>query len=78
MLLSGGGTQDKTLKLWNTNDGSLTKSIDTGAQVCNVAFSNDGKHFISTHGYSLNSIIIWDTKTMKQQKSLYGHSSRVV
>lgn len=50
MLLSGGGTQDKTLKLWNTNDGSLTKSIDTGAQVCNVAFSSDGKQFVSTHG----------------------------
>jgi len=50
MLVSGGGTQDKSIKVWNTNDGTLLNSIDTDAQVCNLQFSNDGKHFISTHG----------------------------
>jgi len=50
MLVSGGGTQDKSIKVWNTNDGSLLKSIDTDAQVCNLNFSQDGKNFISTHG----------------------------
>lgn len=78
MLVSGGGTQDKSIKVWNTNDGSLLKSIDTEAQVCNLNFSADGKNFISTHGYSLNSAIIWDVKTMKEERSLYGHSSRVI
>lgn len=78
MLVSGGGTQDKSIKLWNTNDGTLINSIDTDAQVCNLCFSNDGKNFISTHGYSLNSAIVWDVKTFKQQRNLLGHSSRVI
>ena len=54
MLASGGGSADKTIKFWNTLDGSLLDSIDTGSQVCNLMFSKNTKELVSTHGYSNN------------------------
>ena len=34
VLASGGGTADRSIKLWNCNNGSLMKTIDTKSQVC--------------------------------------------
>jgi len=33
VLASGGGTADRTIKLWNCNSGSLIKSVDAMSQV---------------------------------------------
>ena len=54
LLLSGGGTADKTIKFRNTLQGTTVQSIDTGSQVCNLIFSKTLNEFVSTHGYSLN------------------------
>jgi cell division cycle 20-like protein 1 (cofactor of APC complex) len=39
LLLSGGGTADKSIKFRNTLEGTTIRSIDTGSQVCNLIFS---------------------------------------
>lgn len=33
LLTSGGGTQDKTIRTWNTSNGELVNWLDTGSQV---------------------------------------------
>jgi WD40 repeat protein len=33
VLATGGGTADKTIKIWNINSGSLINSVDTKSQV---------------------------------------------
>ena len=77
-LISGGGTQDKTLKLWNINTMSLVDSIETYSQVCNVAFSKISHEFVTTHGYTNNCILIWDSQKMEVKASLKGHKDRVI
>jgi cell division cycle 20-like protein 1 (cofactor of APC complex) len=52
LLASGGGTQDKTIKFWNTLKLENIDSIDTGSQVCNLLFSKNANELVSTHGYS--------------------------
>ena len=78
VLASGGGSADKTIKFWNTLDGSLLDSIDTGSQVCNLMFSKNTKEIVSTHGYSNNEIIIWKYPSLQKTTTLTGHSSRVL
>ena len=34
LLATGGGTQDKTIRFWNTQNGTLINQLDTGSQVC--------------------------------------------
>jgi cell division cycle 20-like protein 1 (cofactor of APC complex) len=77
-LVSGGGTQDRTLKIWNTNTMKLVESIETCSQVCNIAFSKSTKEFVTTHGYSDNLILLWDSETFEVKASLKGHKDRVI
>lgn len=78
LLASGGGTQDRTIKFWNTLKLEPLESIDTGSQVCNLIFSKNTNELVSTHGYSQNQINLWQYPTMKKLATLTGHSYRVL
>ncbi|KAI9737142.1 MAG: substrate-specific activator of APC-dependent proteolysis [Cirrosporium novae-zelandiae] len=78
LLASGGGTADRTIKFWNTSTGSLIQSLDTGSQVCNLAWSKNSNEIVSTHGYSQNQIVVWKYPKMNQVVSLTGHTFRVL
>ena len=56
ILASGGGTADRCIRFWNCLTGHGINCIDTGSQVCNLAFSKNCNELVSTHGYSLNQI----------------------
>lgn len=34
LLATGGGTQDKHIRFWNTSNGKMLSKLDTGSQVC--------------------------------------------
>ncbi|WEW59983.1 substrate-specific activator of APC-dependent proteolysis [Emydomyces testavorans] len=78
LLASGGGTADRTIKFWNTSTGNLIKEVDTGSQVCNLAWSKNSDEIVSTHGYSQNQIVVWKYPRMEQVVSLTGHTFRVL
>ncbi|CAO3664719.1 unnamed protein product [Rhizopus stolonifer] len=82
LLVSGGGTADKTIKYWNTLKGTMVSSHDTGSQVCNLIWSKLTDEVVSSHGYAnhwlsqSNQINIW--KSNRNLGTLSGHSSRVL
>ena len=78
LLASGGGTADRQIKFWNTLTLECTKSIDTGSQVCNLMFSKTANELVSTHGYSLNQIILWKYPSLTKIATLIGHTYRVL
>ncbi len=78
ILGSGGGTQDRTIKFWNTLTGTQISEIDTGSQVCNLSWSKNSNEIVSTHGYSENQVVVWKYPTMTQVASLTGHTYRVL
>jgi cell division cycle 20-like protein 1 (cofactor of APC complex) len=57
---------------------NLLRSLDTGSQVCNLAWSKNSNEIVSTHGYSQNQIIVWKYPSMQQVVSLTGHTYRVL
>ena len=78
VLISGGGTEDKTIKIWNYSTNSLIKSVDTGSQICNLVFNENMGEVISTHGYSKNEICIWKYDTMERIACFPAHMKRVI
>ena len=78
LLASGGGSNDKTIKLWNIKTGNKISSTDTGSQVCALEFSKSVDELVSTHGYSQNQIEIWKVPEMQNLATLTGHTSRVL
>jgi len=78
LLTSGGGTADRCIRFWNTQNGTALNCIDTGSQVCNLAWSKNCNEIVSTHGYSLNQIVVWRYPTMQKVTTLVGHTFRVL
>ena len=78
ILATGGGTADKSIRMWNTSTNEQILKYDTGSQVCNLLFSKTSNELVSTHGYSLNQINIWALPNMKKIGTLIGHNYRVL
>eukprot|EP01016_Furgasonia_blochmanni_P039476 TRINITY_DN4918_c0_g1_i1.p2 TRINITY_DN4918_c0_g1~~TRINITY_DN4918_c0_g1_i1.p2 ORF type:complete len:220 (-),score=55.13 TRINITY_DN4918_c0_g1_i1:10-669(-) len=78
VLISGGGTSDQRIKIWNTMTLNCVNTIHTGSQVCNLVFSKNTNEFVSTHGYSKNHVVLWKYSTLKKVHVIEGHSSRVL
>lgn len=78
LLASGGGTADRCIKFWNTLTQQPLQSVDTGSQVCNLAWSKHTNELVSTHGYSQNQILIWRYPSLTQVAKLTGHTYRVL
>ncbi|KAE9459475.1 hypothetical protein C3L33_08599, partial [Rhododendron williamsianum] len=78
LLASGGGTADKCIRFWNTTTNTHLSCMDTGSQVCNLAWSKNVNELVSTHGYSQNQIVVWRYPTMSKLATLTGHTYRVL
>lgn len=78
LLASGGGTADRCIRFWNTLTGQPMQCVDTGSQVCNLAWSKHAAELVSTHGYSQNQILVWKYPSLVQVAKLTGHSYRVL
>ncbi|XP_045482996.1 fizzy-related protein homolog isoform X2 [Harmonia axyridis] len=78
LLASGGGTADRCIRFWNTLTGQPMQCVDTGSQVCNLAWSKHSSELVSTHGYSQNQILVWKYPSLVQVAKLTGHSYRVL
>ncbi|KAJ8766071.1 hypothetical protein K2173_020587 [Erythroxylum novogranatense] len=78
LLASGGGTADRCIRFWNTTNGHQLNHVDTGSQVCNLAWSKNVNELVSTHGYSQNQIMVWKYPSLAKFATLTGHSLRVL
>ncbi|XP_077294113.1 cell division cycle 20 protein fzy isoform X2 [Arctopsyche grandis] len=78
ILASGGGTADRTIRLWNVNNGTNLNTVDTRSQVCSILWSQTYKELISGHGYANNQLIIWKYPVMTKVAELTGHTARVL
>ena len=78
LLASGGGTADRTIRFWNTLQNKQIDYVDTGSQVCNLMFSKNVNELVSTHGYSMNQIVVWKYPEMEKITTLIGHTYRVL
>ena len=78
LLVSGGGTADRTIRFWNTCTNENVFTVDTQSQVCNLMFSRNTNELVSTHGYSQHQINIWKLPSMQKTGVLMGHTSRVL
>jgi cell division cycle 20-like protein 1 (cofactor of APC complex) len=82
LLATGAGTQDMHIRFFNTITGNLISEVDTGSQVCNLAWSMINNELISTHGFSggkvSNQVQVWKYPDMSQVATLMGHTKRVL
>ena len=78
VLATGGGSKDRTIKIFNCDNNKIIKNVDTGSQVCSIVWNKKEREIISSHGFNKNQITIWNYQKMKKNCELKGHMSRVL
>ncbi|KPA79260.1 cell division cycle protein 20 putative (CDC20) [Leptomonas pyrrhocoris] len=78
LLVSGGGSHDKSLRFWSTLTGECVHHINTGSQVCGVVWNRTGTELVTAHGYTDNQLSIWRYPSLRRIANLIGHTSRVL
>eukprot|EP01057_Protomagalhaensia_wolfi_P003501 Protomagalhaensia_wolfi_Nauph_80__3500@NODE_354_length_2702_cov_139_442734_g266_i0_p1_GENE_NODE_354_length_2702_cov_139_442734_g266_i0NODE_354_length_2702_cov_139_442734_g266_i0_p1_ORF_typecomplete_len559_score94_99ANAPC4_WD40/PF12894_7/6e03ANAPC4_WD40/PF12894_7/6_1e12ANAPC4_WD40/PF12894_7/0_049ANAPC4_WD40/PF12894_7/7_4e08ANAPC4_WD40/PF12894_7/7_1e06WD40/PF00400_32/7_2e02WD40/PF00400_32/0_0079WD40/PF00400_32/2_4WD40/PF00400_32/0_036WD40/PF00400_32/0_03WD40/PF00400_32/2_8e09Ge1_WD40/PF16529_5/0_0 len=90
LLVSGGGTNDRSIRLWDIACKKELATCETESQVCNLFWSPATLEVISSHGYTLNQVNVWDLRQVatdrRDQKplgfrklaTLTGHTARVL
>ena len=78
-LLTGGGLDDRSICIWNTQSNTLVNRIQTNSQVTSLHWSKTYREFISSHGFSENALRVWKYSTLKDVVSIQeAHSSRIL
>lgn len=78
VLASGGGTADRTIRIWNTALGINTRFVDTNSQVCALQWNEKYKELVSSHGFSNNQLCLWSYPNMRKIREFHGHTARVL
>jgi WD40 repeat protein len=78
ILVSGGGYNDKSIKIWDVKSSTQLSSLKTCSQVCSLLSSASSDQLLTTHGFPHNHIILWKFPEMKKISRFDGHSSRVL
>ncbi|XP_056148740.1 cell division cycle protein 20 homolog [Lampris incognitus] len=78
ILVSGGGTSDRHIRIWNVNSNTCLNSLDTQAQISSLLFAPNYKELVSGHGYAHNNIVIWKYPSLAKVTELNGHEDRVL
>jgi len=78
ILASGGGSEDRCIRIWNCQNGNQLSHYDTKSQVCSLVWNEHYKEIASSHGYPTNQINIWKYPTFDKVGELNGHTERVL
>lgn len=78
LLASGGGTEDTTLRFWNTVSGVCTHSVCTTSQICCLLWSKHSNEVVTSHGFSDYQLTIWKYPSLVSLADLKGHAARVL
>jgi WD40 repeat protein len=77
-IVTGGGSTDQHIKMWDPEDGTTVLDVHTGNQICNLFWSHELGEIISTEGFNDRTITIWNESELKTVASISGHRDRVL
>jgi len=78
LLATGGGTADRTIRLWNATSGACIKEVPANSQVSSIVWNEEYKELISGHGFSKHQLTVWKYPSFATVTELTGHTGRVL
>lgn len=84
VLASGGGSADKTIRVWNVCNGESQGQMLTDSQVSGLVWSQEHQELLSSHGNPSNALRLWKWQhsnaenSLQQLAELSGHEGRIL
>lgn len=76
LLASGGGTADRCIRFWNTLTSQPLQCMDTGSQVCNLAWSKHANELVrvsTRRQYKINLLVKHPVSVCKCESLITMH-----
>lgn len=78
-IITGGGSNDRRIILWDINNPSIINEKVTKSQLCSLIWLQNINSIISSHGFTHHSINIWNSKNLaKKQEIKEHHNTRIL
>ena len=80
ILCSGGGNNDKMIRVWSMSEAKEIDCFKNSSQICNMSFgpASNPWDIVVANGFPNNDIVVWDLKRARKKLVFEGHSNRVV
>lgn len=78
LLATGGGTADKSVKLWNCSSGQKLLEFDTENQVAGILWNTEYREIMTAGGFPNNALRLWKYPKFGLVKDLQGHEERIL
>lgn len=78
LLATGGGSSDRSIRLWDVQSGNCVQSVDTGSQVSSLEWNKNEKELLSAHGYCHNQLSLWKVGSLEKVAEFHGHTARIL
>ena len=78
LIVSGGGSEDKTVKSWRVDEGKQVGSFRVSSQVCSLLWHPTERELLAAHGYSQFQLTLWRYPSMEVAAEFFGHRDRVL
>jgi cell division cycle 20-like protein 1 (cofactor of APC complex) len=78
VVVSGGGTSNKMIRVWNAEIGEMIGAVNSGSQVCNLCWNEEYNEIQSTHGFSQHQLGLWRASDLAVMAQFYEHKQRVL
>jgi WD40 repeat protein len=78
IIASGGGSCDRSLRIWDSDTGETFMAVQTGSQICNLYWSEASNTILSTHGFAGNGVYLWRGSNLDRVSGIDIHRERVL
>jgi WD40 repeat protein len=77
-IATGGGTQDRRIRIWDTDTGDVIVETNTGSQICNVFWMREYNEILTTEGFQNCTMTFWSETDLKAVGAIREHQDRVL
>ncbi|MFT7811848.1 cell division cycle protein 20 homolog B [Arapaima gigas] len=78
LVAVGGGREDGTLRIWDTNAGVCLQSAQSNSQICSLCWSPKSEEILTGHSLPHHQMTCWKVPSLAQLAHIHGHKGRVL
>uniref|UniRef100_A0ABM5FTX8 Cell division cycle protein 20 homolog B isoform X2 n=1 Tax=Pogona vitticeps TaxID=103695 RepID=A0ABM5FTX8_9SAUR len=78
LIATGGGMNDRFLRVWDISNTTNFEIADTKSQVCSLLWLPNTKEIVTGQGHPQNMMNVWKYPVLSNTAGLHGHKGRVL
>ncbi|XP_042303764.1 cell division cycle protein 20 homolog B [Sceloporus undulatus] len=78
VIATGGGMEDRCLRIWNISDMKSLGTVNSKSQICSLLWLPNTKEIVTGQGHPQNKVNIWRYPALSNSAELCAHKGRLL